>query len=520
MVLARSPEHARIWGSGSEISSNVVVSVIRPGAASVRIGQTVVSTDGTWELELEPQEACMSATLTITISRDQQKINEEMVTLNNVAFGDVFFCSGQSNMLLTVGINEMHSDVVKRYTRARPGILRGYTVVHQLANEPQDAFEQHGTWKVADDHFAPQFSAVCSFAAMHVSMELGPDIPIGMVISAVGSTLIEEWMSMDSIRKCRKCDAPKGPPTPHTCACRFNAMVHPVFRMRVKLAIWYQGETGISAKTACLLSEKIRDWRHKFGISDLPYFYVELAATNHRMFPLQRAAMRAATHADSGVSYATAIDLGDKGGGLHPARKLEIGRRLSLRILEQVYGLTQGMGPSQGPEPIPSRATVKATDEGLQILLPFDFAAGLHLAGTADCDELTFADQECCGDGSVVFEVGGAGGYSKWHTATARVLQDGNGDTVEILVPTLGGTKRRPAIVEVRYGVSGYPHCALYNGKGGPDDHTGVAAAPFRISLSEPGSCRVECSEGFIGKHCCIAREMCLKNMGCFNTKF
>ena len=69
-----------------------------------------------------------------------------MITLNNVAFGDVFFCSGQSNMLLTVGINEMHSDVVKRYTRARPGIMRGYTVVHQLANEPQDTFEQHETW--------------------------------------------------------------------------------------------------------------------------------------------------------------------------------------------------------------------------------------------------------------------------------------------------------------------------------------------------------------------------------------
>ena len=105
-----------------------------------------MSTDGTWGLELEPQEACISATLTITISRDQQKTNEEMITLNNVAFGDVFFCSGQSNMLLTVGINEMHSDVVKRYARARPGIMRGYTVVHQLANEPQDTFEQHETW--------------------------------------------------------------------------------------------------------------------------------------------------------------------------------------------------------------------------------------------------------------------------------------------------------------------------------------------------------------------------------------
>ena len=123
-----------------------------------------------------------------------------------------------------------------------------------------------------------------------------------MVISAVGSTLIEEWMSQESIRKCRTCDAPTGagtlsslaiisphcysgypsrshrrcylrlsqrrahtqssvlsphllipgPPVPHTCACRFNAMVYPVFRMRVKLAIWYQGETGISAKTAIL----------------------------------------------------------------------------------------------------------------------------------------------------------------------------------------------------------------------------------------------------------------------------
>ena len=112
----------------------------------VRIGQTVVSTDGAWELELEPQDACMSATLTIAVSRGQQKTNEEIITLNNVAFGDVYFCSGQSNMLLTIGNTEMHADVVKRYARARPGIMRGYNVLNQLASEPKDTFEHQGAW--------------------------------------------------------------------------------------------------------------------------------------------------------------------------------------------------------------------------------------------------------------------------------------------------------------------------------------------------------------------------------------
>ena len=85
----------------------------------------------------------MSATLTISITFDQ---NDEIIKFKNVAFGDVLFCAGQSNMLLTIGNTKMNTDVVSRYTKARPGLLRGYTVIQQLANEPKDAMSRHGKW--------------------------------------------------------------------------------------------------------------------------------------------------------------------------------------------------------------------------------------------------------------------------------------------------------------------------------------------------------------------------------------
>jgi len=132
-------------------------------------------------------------------------------------------------------------------------------------------------------------------------------------------------------------------PMPNPAASQlWNAMIHPFIKMRFLGATWYQGEANAGNPTsyACRFPAMIADWRKKFMLPDLSFFFVQLAAYRAD-YSLIRNAQMAALKLPK-VGYAVAIDIGDPTspfGDIHPRRKQEVGRRLALSCLNIQYGM-------------------------------------------------------------------------------------------------------------------------------------------------------------------------------------
>jgi hypothetical protein len=236
--------------------------------------------------------------------------------------------------------------------------------------------------------------------------------------------------------------------------------------MRFIGAVWYQGEAnaGDPSSYSCRFPAMITDWRLKFGLPQLSFFYVQLAAYGAD-YSLIRAAQDAALWLPM-VGRAIAIDLGDPtspAGSIHPRRKQEVGRRLSLAARAIQYGERSGL-VYKGP----TLSCVQLTPTGATIAFEEGTADGLHLSGTGACDK-------CC-DVSP-FEVLDRTG--QWTRAAAKVIAGAGSDVVEL-------TAGNP-ILGIRLDWEGYPQCALYNGVGGPDDHAGLAASPFQWCAYDDG---------------------------------
>ena len=237
----------------------------------------------------------------------------------------------------------------------------------------------------------------------------------------------------------------------------WNAMIHPLLPMRFTGVIWYQGENNVwaPASYACRFPAMIADWRTKFGLPDLSFFYVSLAAFADHRFAYLRSAQDAAL-ALPRVGRALAIDLGDPSspeGSIHPRRKQEVGRRLALAARVVQYNERGGL-VADGP----SLSSVQQMSGGAILGFDVGSADGLHLSGTAAC-------RACCAESP--FEVLSSSG--SWVRATATVDHATQEVRLTSLSPILG----------IRLEWQGYPQCALYNGQGGPDGHSALPAHPF-----------------------------------------
>lgn len=194
----------------------------------------------------------------------------------------------------------------------------------------------------------------------------------------------------------------------------------------------------------------ITDWRKKFGQSDLPFFYVQLAAYPED-YSLIRAAQGSALDLER-VNVALAIDLGDPTsthGAIHPRRKQPVGQRLALDILREVYGMGGG---SIGPALVD---VVLESEVG--VVLELVNAREPMLRGTAACSE-------CCYE--LPFEVL----VAKTGNWTRVTQHPGYDEDLVFLRPNVG------TIVGIRYAWEGYPQCALYNA----DSPFSLPMAPFK----------------------------------------
>ncbi len=417
--------------------------------AEVRVtfaGQTKTATadgDGRWMVRLDALPvSCEPASLTVA-SGDSQ------VTVENVLVGEVWFCSGQSNMEWPIA-RSLVPDAVD--LDALPTI-RHIKVPHVRAGEPAEDFQ--GSWQVCNADTAPGFTAVGFFFAHALQKEL--DVPVGLIGCNWGGTRIEPWTPPAGFDLVAELDAEKLGDK----STMYHGMVAAVQPYAIRGALWYQGESnGGEGETYFWKKQAlIGGWRATWQQGDFPFYFVQLAnfrepnpdpAGGDGWARLREAQLRTVREVPK-TGMAVIIDIGEAN-DIHPQNKFDVGRRLALWALARDYGEKDLVYSG----PLMKRATV----EDGKIRIAFDHVgSGLMAArkeGPRDMSPPKPVDKL---QGFAI-----AGSDRKWHWADAVI----DGDTVVVSAEAV------PEPVAVRYAFSMNPADAnLYNREGLP-------ASPFR----------------------------------------
>lgn len=300
MVLQRGRPF-RIWGRARP-GEHVSVAYMDQRATTAADG------GGKWSVKIGPLATGGPASLKVT--------GENAIVLRNVLVGEVWLCSGQSNMAMPV---TRARDAQRELANARDPSLRLFRVRPNIAVKSRKDIE--GRWRETRSESVRDFSATGYFFGRALRRRLG--VPVGLIDCSMGSTPVEAWISPSAIRADPdypqlmefwkkavdhypqakrdyeqqltqwKKDHPHADPTempqpplyprrlPSGC---YNGMLEPVIPFPIRGAIWYQGESnrGRPWQYERLMHTMIRDWRHRWGEGDFPFLQVQLANFGER----------------------------------------------------------------------------------------------------------------------------------------------------------------------------------------------------------------------------------------------
>ena len=232
MVMQQNTE-AAIWGKAVP---DKVITVTTSWNQETYTTQSDYS--GRWNLKIETRSA--GGPYNITIS------DGEILKLDNVLIGEVWFCSGQSNMEMPVkGFrNQPVLGSNKTIAESANESIRLFTVARNVSLSPLDNFE--GEWLECKPENVAEFSATAYYFGKMLQKVLG--VPIGLINSSWGGTRIEPWISEEGIKQFDFVSLKNNPEnekiSEQTPAVLYNAMVHPMVGYAIKGVIWYQGESN------------------------------------------------------------------------------------------------------------------------------------------------------------------------------------------------------------------------------------------------------------------------------------
>jgi sialate O-acetylesterase len=460
MVLQRD-QADKVWGwakPGEEVKVAIAGQTKTAKAAA----------DGSWSVKLDPMPAGGPHTLTIACP-------DNTLTIQDVLVGEVWICSGQSNMQMD--INSSYDADLEALTAKSPTV-RLISVPQVGTQELQKDFK--GKWEVATPETVRPFSAVGYLFGRQLHQTL--DVPIGLIDDAWGGSAAEAWVRRDILEKDPKyaelikrwegmeksyADAStpedakkklegqmKGNARPGNI---YNGVLKPTIGYGIRGVIWYQGESnsGRAYQYRDLFPLMIQAWREEWGIGDFPFFWVQLAdfmaekpEPGDSAWAELREAQTLTMSRLPKTGQAVIIDIGE-GKDIHPKNKQDVAKRLARWALATVYGVNV-------PYKSPTYKEMKV--EGNKVVLKFDNVGG----------------------GLTTFDVAEAKGFAvagddkAWHWATsAKVTAP---DTIEVTCDKVS------APVAVRYGWADNPVVNVYSKEHLPltpfrtDDWTGVTA--------------------------------------------
>lgn len=270
------------------------------------------------------------------------------ILIKNVMIGEVWLCSGQSNMEWkpSSGITGKDAEIA---AAKFPGI-RFFSVNHSTSLYPQDHVS--GRWVECTPETMADFSAIGYFFGRKLHTELG--MPVGIINSSWGGTPAEAWMpekviSSDPVLSSAAAihkPVPWGPVEPGRI---FNSMINPLTGFTIAGALWYQGEanTDNGQYYKDILVALIKAWRTQWGY-EFPFYYAQIAPWKYGR-PFEGAVVRDAQRRVLSLPNTAMVvtsDIGDTV-DIHPKNKLDVGLRFAHLALNRVYG--KGNGSDSGP---------------------------------------------------------------------------------------------------------------------------------------------------------------------------
>jgi sialate O-acetylesterase len=263
------------------------------------------------------------------------------ITINDVMLGELWLCSGQSNMEWNVEKGMI--DAKEALADCQNNGIRFFFVEKATADYPQD--DCKGYWKVCDSESMRWFSSVGYFFGEKLNDKL--NVPIGLINSNWGGTDAGTWTPGNEIINSEKLtDAlkylVKSTGWDNTPGSTYNAMIYPLLKMKIAGVIWYQGEANCpNAYTYSeLLTTMIQSWREKFQIN-LPFYYVQIAPYQKYPIPFSAAIIREQqekVQALENTGMVVISDQVDDLNNIHPKYKKEVGNRLANYALAVTYG--------------------------------------------------------------------------------------------------------------------------------------------------------------------------------------
>jgi sialate O-acetylesterase len=473
MVL-QGGKPARIWG-WADAGEKVSVELAGEKASAV------AGADGKWAVQLKVPAKGEGLELKVS--------GKNALKVSDVLIGEVWVCSGQSNMEWTVA---QSNNPAEEAAAAKFPAIRHFKVPHLTADKPQEDLQ--GQWVVCSPDTVSAFSAAGYFFGRELHQKLG--VAVGLIGTNWGGTPAESWASRDALESYESlkpllerwdtqvkafnpekakadldaavakwkplADAAKaaGKPVPqqprpagdpatnaHRPANLYNAMIAPLLPLSIKGAIWYQGESNVGRayQYRTIFSAMIKDWRKRFDQGDFPFLFVQIAPYNYNRSPeadktpcaelWEAQSFTLDTVPNTGMAVTT--DIGNVM-DIHPKNKQEVGRRLALWALAKTYGKADLVYSG----PLYKSAKV----EGGSIRLAFNHSKGLKAA-----------------DGKALSHFTVCGEDKKFVPAEARIEGD------EIVVKA--GEVTKPVAVRFAWREDAEPN--LVNGAGLP-------ASPFR----------------------------------------
>ncbi len=464
---------------------------------------TTTGQDGKWIIRLGAMKAGGPFAMKIT--------GRNTISFQDVYVGEVWLCSGQSNMDMTVAREDrywcgVHNEQ-QEVAAANYPMIRVFDVDFVTSDEPID--RAIGTWETCSPATVGHFSAAAYFFARELYKRY--KLPIGLITTAFGASTAEAWASKKTLEsdtlfagllrkyqqrkaaydtsltaisrykiayakwqtdsaaaRAAKKDPPRGPRNTnpgrdqHSPCVLYNGMVAPLIPYAIRGAIWYQGESNSPTADIYdrIMAALIDNWRADWGQGNFPFIYVQLANNGKNLDTIPgkgggTTRVREAQLKNRSVpntAMVVAIDNADDPANIHPKNKQEIGRRLALDAEALAYGeKITCSGPIYNKMKVEGNAirlSFTQVDEGL--LAKGNDTASLPIPGlAAHSGKLTG------------FAIAGVDKHFVWADAAI------DGGTIIVSSPSV------PEPVAVRYGWGDNPLISLYN-------KAGLPASPFR----------------------------------------
>lgn len=332
MVLQQQT-NAAIWGNASAGATVTVKTSWNGKSYTVKAGA-----DGKWKTKVQTPAA--GGPYTITIS------DGKPLVIRNVMIGEVWVCSGQSNMEMPMkGYRNQPVTGSNEYIATSSNEqIRLITVPRLASMSPLDDF--NGSWKLCEPENVAEFSATAYFFGLMLNKTL--KVPVGLICTSWGGTRIEPWMSEDGLKDFDWVKLPDKSSVPEklsqqTPTVLFNAMINPIAGYGIRGAIWYQGEANRNEPVQYrkLMPGLALNWRNVWGVGDFPMYYVQIAPYDNGPTGLNSAFLREAqlkaSTAIPNFGMACIMDTGEKD-CIHPANKKAAGDRLAYQALVKTYG--------------------------------------------------------------------------------------------------------------------------------------------------------------------------------------